>query len=163
LTNETDAAKSILYKNIFLRYSESMLKYNQAEKIVFDGMKQLVNEIPDIAEDDLRQLNYKSYNSTTSICNQTCIKMNDTVLNVSGFNTTQPNVSPIECLKRTKSTRFSKYKKVKPRKSCPAYLTSTSVPRIFPSLEGFKTNSTSNFNSYAAIPSAPPKSDSDFC
>ncbi len=133
-----------------------MLKYNQAEKILFDGMKQLVNEIPDIAEDDLTQLKYNRYNSTTSICNQTCIKINDSVL----MTPNTPIASPIECLKRTKSARFIKYKKVKPRKSCPAYLTNT--PKLYPGLEAFKTSSTSHVNSYVTVPSAPPKSDSDF-
>jgi hypothetical protein len=156
LTNETDAAKSILYKNIFSRYSDSMIKYMDAEKIAFEGMKQLVNEIPDICEDDLRQLNYNNYNSTTSICNETCIRMTDSIMMNTINNQTQ------ECIRRTRSTRFSKYKKVKPRKSCPAYLSTASVPRLYPSLDALKTQSTSNFSTYATIPSAPPKSDTDF-
>ena len=77
-SQEIDATKSILFKTHMKRLTETLLRQNEAEKVLLTAMSDLIEEMPDVSVEDLDDINridYKNHQQTSNICNQAMIKL----------------------------------------------------------------------------------------
>jgi len=72
-SKEIDATKSILFKTHFKRLNEICVRENEADKVLLTAMKNLVDQIPDVSNeevDDITKIQYTKQEETNKICNQ---------------------------------------------------------------------------------------------
>jgi len=78
VTEEIDATKSILFKTQFKRMNETLIRQNEAEKVLLYAMNNLLENIPDISNeevDNIQLIKYTNYEETSRICTRASKKL----------------------------------------------------------------------------------------
>lgn len=72
-SQEIDTTKSILFKRNMKSLTEALKRQNEAERVLLEAMESLLNQIPDVSNeevDDINEITYRNKRNTEEICEE---------------------------------------------------------------------------------------------